>query len=201
VTARVTRRRAETRRRLLDAALDAFAEQGFGHCSVEGVCERAGFTRGAFYSNFVSLDELFLAMWEERSAALRADVEATLQVLPEVSTVRDVVEHVALAVPVDDTWYRVSAEFSAHALRQPDLRHVVAAREDAIVATLIEPMVTLLARAGRVTPDPRKLCQALVAVHDGTAMQCLLDPDNPQVWERRLELFEHVVTAYTTEGS
>ena len=60
---RITRRRAQTRQLLLDAALEVFAEDGFGRATVEQVCERAGFTRGAFYSNFSSLDELFLAMW------------------------------------------------------------------------------------------------------------------------------------------
>ena len=55
---RVTKRRAETRQRLLDAALLVFAEDGFGRVSVEDVCERAGYTRGAFYSNFSSLDEV-----------------------------------------------------------------------------------------------------------------------------------------------
>lgn len=30
--------------------------------SVEAICERAGFTRGAFYSNFDSKEELFLAL-------------------------------------------------------------------------------------------------------------------------------------------
>jgi AcrR family transcriptional regulator len=46
---RVTRRRAETRARLLDAAFGVFATRGFGRASIEEVCEAAGYTRGAFY--------------------------------------------------------------------------------------------------------------------------------------------------------
>jgi len=57
-----TRRRENTRARLLDAAFDVFAEVGLDAASVEAVCDRAGFTRGAFYSNFASKDELFLEL-------------------------------------------------------------------------------------------------------------------------------------------
>jgi AcrR family transcriptional regulator len=60
---RVTKRRAETRQRLLQAALEVFAQEGFGRSTVDQVCARAGYTRGAFYSNFATLDELFLAAW------------------------------------------------------------------------------------------------------------------------------------------
>ncbi len=55
-----TRSRENTRARLMDAAFDVFAEVGLDAASVEAICERAGFTRGAFYSNFESKDELFL---------------------------------------------------------------------------------------------------------------------------------------------
>ncbi|MFC9355228.1 TetR/AcrR family transcriptional regulator, partial [Rhodococcus sp. NPDC057014] len=61
---KVTKRRGQTRRRLLDAAVEVFAENGFGRSTVEQICERGGYTRGAFYSNFASLDEMFFAMWE-----------------------------------------------------------------------------------------------------------------------------------------
>jgi len=47
-----TRSRENTRARLLEAAAQVFAEAGLDGASVEAVCERAGFTRGAFYSNF-----------------------------------------------------------------------------------------------------------------------------------------------------
>ncbi|CAN3702954.1 MULTISPECIES: TetR/AcrR family transcriptional regulator [unclassified Microbacterium] len=57
-----SRRRENTRTRLMDAAAEMFAEVGIDSASVEAVCERAGFTRGAFYSNFASKEELFLAL-------------------------------------------------------------------------------------------------------------------------------------------
>ncbi|WP_069166889.1 TetR/AcrR family transcriptional regulator [Nocardia altamirensis] len=198
---RVTRRRAETRDRLLAAAYDAFAEEGFGRATVERVCDRAGFTRGAFYSNFASLDELFLAMWEQRSAAMLAEVQ---RVLDEITVtggddVRGSIERLERAVPIDEAWYRITAEFTAHALRNPGLRQVMAAREEAISTALMPTIIAALARIGRTVPDPETLGQALVAVHDGTSVQVLMEPRSRAVRRRRTELFFHVVLAYSTE--
>ena len=194
-------RRQATRQRLLDAAAEVFAARGFGRTSVEHVCEAAGFTRGAFYSNFTSLDELFLAMWEQRSEQLRSDLASFVEaeVPAHVASVRDAVQHVLAVVPVDDAWYRITAEFTAHALRTPGLSRVMAAREDAIQAALMPILDRLLARGGRRITDADALGQALVAVHDGTSVQCLIKPDDDVVRRRRTDLFTAVVEHYTEE--
>ena len=54
--------REVVRRRLLDAALQVFAEQGFASASLDQVAEAAGLTKGAIYSNFAGKDDLFFAM-------------------------------------------------------------------------------------------------------------------------------------------
>jgi AcrR family transcriptional regulator len=197
----LTRRRAETRQRLLDAALVVFAHEGFGRSTVEQVCEQAGFTRGAFYSNFSSLDELFLAMWEQRSAQLLADLQETVadEAVDGIRTVRQAVEHLLPAVPVDDEWYRITAEFTAHALRNPSLRKVMAAREKAITDTITPVLERSLKGTGRRVTNRSALGQALIAVHDGTTVQCLIEPDDETVQKRRLDLMVHVVLAYTKE--
>lgn len=64
-----SRSRENTRARLLTAASEVFAESGFDGASVEAICERAGFTRGAFYSNFGSKDELFFGLMQQVSEA------------------------------------------------------------------------------------------------------------------------------------
>ncbi|WP_228001135.1 TetR/AcrR family transcriptional regulator [Nocardia australiensis] len=197
---RITRRRSETRNRLLTAAYEVFAEEGFGRTTVERVCDRAGFTRGAFYSNFSSLDELFLAMWEQRSAAMLAEVRATLDDFADngVTDIGAAVELLDDAVPIDEAWYRITAEFTAHALRTPALRQVMAAREATIVAALMPTVTSALARVGRCVADPDALGQALVAAHDGTTVQILMRPRSRRVRRARTELLCHIVLAYST---
>ena len=57
--------RDETCDKLFEAAARVFEEQGIGGASIETIAEAAGFTRGAFYSNFKSKDELIIAMLED----------------------------------------------------------------------------------------------------------------------------------------
>jgi AcrR family transcriptional regulator len=60
--ARIRPTREETRQRLFEAAAEVFAEQGIGGASIEAITTAAGFSRGAFYSNFDDKDELVTAM-------------------------------------------------------------------------------------------------------------------------------------------
>jgi AcrR family transcriptional regulator len=57
--------RDDTREKLFEAAARVFEDQGIGGASIEAIAAAAGFTRGAFYSNFKSKDELIIAMLED----------------------------------------------------------------------------------------------------------------------------------------
>src|ERR1700704_7148483 len=57
--------RDDTREKLFEAAARVFEEQGINAASIETIAAAAGFTRGAFYSNFTSKDELIIAMLED----------------------------------------------------------------------------------------------------------------------------------------
>ena len=73
---RLTRaeRQRQTRRALLDAAARVFVRRGFQASSVEEISAEAGYTRGAFYSNFESKEQLFIELLHERVYALHRDV-------------------------------------------------------------------------------------------------------------------------------
>jgi AcrR family transcriptional regulator len=54
--------RDQTTQRLLDAAQRLIAKKGLSAASVEDIAEAAGYTRGAFYSNFSSKGDLFIEL-------------------------------------------------------------------------------------------------------------------------------------------
>ena len=74
----VTARRAQTQERLMAAAARVFAERGIIGASVEEICEAAGFTRGAFYSNFADKDGLVLALIRQSIKAQYAAAEQAI---------------------------------------------------------------------------------------------------------------------------
>lgn len=60
----------ETRAALIRAALEEFAKRGFDGPSLDSICARAGYTRGAFYVHFRNRDELVAAVMETQLGAL-----------------------------------------------------------------------------------------------------------------------------------
>jgi AcrR family transcriptional regulator len=60
--------KAETREALVDAAAALFGKHGFDAPSLDDICARAGYTRGAFYVHFQSREELIVAVVERHSA-------------------------------------------------------------------------------------------------------------------------------------
>jgi AcrR family transcriptional regulator len=75
---RLTREQSkdQTRERLLDAAQAIFMKKGFVAASVEDIAAAAGYTRGAFYSNFRSKSELFLELLHRDHEAMQAGLHA-----------------------------------------------------------------------------------------------------------------------------
>jgi AcrR family transcriptional regulator len=58
---------ALTRIRLLDAAKDLFRREGYATTSVDRIAEAAGYSKGAFYSNFEGKEAIFLAVIDAQS--------------------------------------------------------------------------------------------------------------------------------------
>jgi AcrR family transcriptional regulator len=57
-------RAEETREALVRAAAEEMAEKGIEHASLNAICDRAGYTRGAFYVHFEDRDDLLAAVVE-----------------------------------------------------------------------------------------------------------------------------------------
>jgi AcrR family transcriptional regulator len=73
---RLTREQAreQTRQRLLDASQIIFTKQGFVAGNVEEIVLAAGYTRGAFYLNFRSKQELLIELLKRDHLAMQGQV-------------------------------------------------------------------------------------------------------------------------------
>jgi AcrR family transcriptional regulator len=67
--------RVETRHLLLDAAQAEFSQHRFADVSLDRIAHRAGFTKGAIYSNFRSKIDLLFAVVEQRMEFDEVDYE------------------------------------------------------------------------------------------------------------------------------
>jgi AcrR family transcriptional regulator len=70
--------KADTRRRLLAAALEVFAREGYHAARMDAIAEAAGASKGALYFHFPGKLELFSALVDEVAAELAAGVASTI---------------------------------------------------------------------------------------------------------------------------
>ncbi|MET9907581.1 TetR/AcrR family transcriptional regulator [Streptomyces sp. NPDC006476] len=198
-TPRVTRRRVRTRANLLDAAFAVFAAKGFGRVSIEEVCEAAGYSRGAFYSNFDSLDELFFALYRQRADLIAEQVAGALALDGPDLDVPAAVDRVTEVLLLDLDWLLVKTDFLVHAARDPDVAQSLLEHR----ARLRGAIADRLLRARGLTELPAVLgdvdgaAHAVVAAYDGVTTQLLLDKDveGARIWLKQL------LTALLTDGS
>lgn len=121
-------RRMATRDRLLEAAAEAFSEEGLLGASVEAICTRAGFSRGAFYSNFASKEQLFLTLLQREFVRRTLHLERQAAVLEPALREKVDLSHVEVAnfiseffSPENDAtaWFVLETEFLLLAMRDP----------------------------------------------------------------------------------
>lgn len=142
MTIPMTRRRENTRARLFEAAALVFAETGLEGASVEMICERAGFTRGAFYSNFESKEQLFLGLAstiaEERlrSVRVRIDEFVASGVLTGDADPIELVQKIMDSKLDDRLGVLMMSEIRIRALRDEDFGRAYLAQDRAMVASI-----------------------------------------------------------------
>ncbi|MEP9321992.1 TetR/AcrR family transcriptional regulator [Paraburkholderia phymatum] len=73
------RRKDQTRERLFDAARIIFLEKGLAATSVEDIVEAAGYTRGAFYSNFCGKQELLTELLRRDRNEMLANLQDIIE--------------------------------------------------------------------------------------------------------------------------
>src|SRR5579871_4160494 len=97
-------RTEETRRVLLKSARLIFAQDGFEACRIEDIAAAAGHTRGAFYANFHSKEELFFALLCEEAEKHSRQIRQILSCCETVSERRGVMRDYYVGCMADRTW-------------------------------------------------------------------------------------------------
>ena len=153
-----TRRKENTRTKLVRASLDVFVDKGIDGATVDDLVKAAGFTRGAFYSNFSTKEEVFVALFasvtEEVLAIADSSVEAAVQEAASrgagtgLCAFQDADVMVAVFEgirPFGRQWYLLYSDAIARSLRDEALRAELAEQRErmrnqigALLATRLE---------------------------------------------------------------
>jgi AcrR family transcriptional regulator len=176
-------KQAKTRSALLRSAATLICRKGIGEASVEDISTDAGYTKGAFYANFKSKEEMFLVMLDERYAAELERLEAHLpgEGAP-AEEVRASAEDFLRFIRADPDWPRLYFEFVVYAARNPEFRDELATRNRAMRERIARVIENWRRNWGAdLDVDPpfpfEDIAQMLFCMADGFLIAQLIEPE------------------------
>lgn len=192
-TKRLTRQesRDQTRQQLLDAAQKLVAEQGLASSSVEDIAREAGFSRGAFYSNFSDKNELFIELLRREHEKSIQDFRALFDSGVPNGELKQQVRTLFSRVHCDNGSFMSWAEARLLAARDATFRAQFAVLEEETQQQIAGMIATFYRLENRQPPaDPRTLALGMISLIEGTQLYMLstTTPDTAGI-EQMLGMF------------
>jgi AcrR family transcriptional regulator len=172
-------KQARTRAALLASAARTASQHGLEGASINRIAAGAGYTKGAFYANFRSKEELFLAILDQR---FERELERLDRILsgggePDEQARRASAEAIRRAGG-DPEWHRLYFEFVAYSARNEEFRRELAARHRALRERLAEIFSRWSADFPAEPPLPLEQIAAMTDfMFDGFMVDKLIDPE------------------------
>jgi AcrR family transcriptional regulator len=188
--------RDDTRDKLFEAAARVFEEQGINAASIEAIAAAAGFTRGAFYSNFASKDELIVAMLEDH---VEQAIRRNLDLLAKHQDMQDYIEaYRKIDHSRQDPLGRaplLHMEMILFVARAEKRRPELAKRLRARRQMLTEIVAIISRHEGKNFENPGWVAAILLALEDGFRLHRLIDPETtpPDSFLRALNELQHAI--------
>lgn len=177
----------ETRSRLLDAAAECFAREGYDATGVAGICSAAGVSKGAFYHHFPSKQAVFLALLDRWLALLDEQLLAASQPAANAAeAMRNIAGLSRLVFQSARGQLPMFLEFWTQSAHDPTVWKTTIApyqRYREFFSLLIE---TGMAEGSFRPIDPKAGGPILVALAVGVLLQGMMDPDGAD-WSAVLE--------------
>jgi AcrR family transcriptional regulator len=183
-------RREETRRALLDAAVESLIEVGFARTTTLEVQRRAGVSRGALLHHFPSKAELLVAAVDHLAEMRARELKTFAAQLPPDRGAgapggapgSDARSHVVLGLLwqcFSGTFFQVAMELRTAARTDPELRHVLTIAERSLRDRIVAQSRTLFGRAVADHPNLPRALDLTLQLMIGAAMTAVLHGDAP----------------------
>ncbi|HEU0036043.1 MAG TPA: helix-turn-helix domain-containing protein [Kofleriaceae bacterium] len=175
-------RRDETRRALLDAAVESLIEVGFARTTTLEVQRRADVSRGALLHHFPSKAELLVAAVDHLAEMRARELKLLSAQLPEGRARTDAVIGL-LWQCFSGTFFQVAMELRTAARTDPELRPVLAAAEKALRERILAQARTLFGKDVSEHPGLERALDLTLQLMIGAAMSAVLHQE-----DRRLDV-------------
>lgn len=169
-------RRDETRRALLDAAVESLIEVGFARTTTLEVQRRADVSRGALLHHFPSKAELLASAIAHLAEMRAAELKQLSSALPEGRARTDAVLGL-LWQCFSGTFFQVAMELRTAARTDPELRPVLATAEKTLRDGILKQARTLFGKDVAEHPGLERALDMTLQLMIGAAMTAVLHDD------------------------
>jgi AcrR family transcriptional regulator len=163
---------ARTRSLLIDAARDEIVKKGFAQASVRDIADAAGFSQGAFYSNFPDKEAILLELVQRHQTEERARIEAALSSAQgNAAAAMADIEKWAATINSDPGFAILAIELQLHALRSPSFAAPYNELNRKHRRALGQIVTRLFDILGKKPPaDPAEIATGFIALGRGMAL-------------------------------
>jgi len=178
--ARITRQESQdiTRQRLRSAARDEFARYGIAGASIDRITEAAGYSRGAFYSNYASKQELALELLSENNSRSIAQWRALIDESLNPVTLLQCLEKQFDLAASQRQWWLLAVELRLEAERNPAFGERFEAVNGEIMGQLLEMIRSLCRATGcETSADPDYIAFVVHTFTHGLQFERSASPD------------------------
>ena len=173
IPSRLTRdeSRGVTIERLKSAALGEFARGGFAGASVDRICEAAGYSRGAFYANYKTKQDLLLDLLSDYNTSEVANWLSSIDSAHDMDTVyADMAARFERYVAKAD-WGLFAVEMMLQARRNADFAAAYRVYQEKLLGDVARALTLMFGKAGRLPPAPvAELATALRSYTTGLSL-------------------------------
>jgi len=165
-----------TRDRLIRSAEKIFARDGLEAAKLEEIAANAGYTRGAFYANFQSKEDLFFALLERQVASRVAKVQSEMDKLDDPLAKLEALRKLLLDLCLDRRWSLLALEFKLFAVRHPEVKARLAAMNRRLVRSRVRILQDVMGDLRRDLPaSANAVGISLSALSNNLTLEHMLD--------------------------
>ncbi len=195
---RLTRdeQRQQTVGRLLDSAERLFSRDGIGETSIEDIAENAGYSRGAFYSNFEDKDALVLRLLGRQQDLSIDETNAIAEVATDPAKLLE--QLLAWSRKPRGSRAGIDIEYVLYASRRAEGRPKLKDLSDRLLAQHAHLVGLQHSMRDIEMPiEPEDAAKIMLGLDEGFALLRLCDPDNfpHTLWADTIAFLDEAVVA------
>jgi AcrR family transcriptional regulator len=160
-----------TRHLLLSSAEQVFARVGYEKAQVEEIAEAAGFSKGALYAHFKSKEELFLALYETKTASSLSKLRHALDSIPTREGKIDAFRSFYIDLSKEKGWALIILEVKLLIARYPEARDRLRQIDEHVGDSIQVALTRLFGSSARAAGE------ALGGIFSALVLEARLEPD------------------------